>query len=401
VVVKKYIVRDMPEALARIRKDLGPDAVIVSSYRVPGPGLKGLFTRRLEVTAALDDLREEKYFGPARELGFRQGVSPGPSRAETRPQAGGPASAGLYGIPRTNRPVPGHGPGTTLRREESGRATWPMLSRGLCATWQHRLTSLQLADELVQMVMEDVASDIDGLLQGPEELFRCWLEHRLAGWCERFCAVERAARVVVVTGPAGTGKTTTLAKLAGRDVMYRNKKVAIVSLSSAPRPGSTEGLRSWARLLGVPFAVAADPEELERLLAGWSGIERFYLDTPSDAFFKAGKLLELAGFLGRLDGAETLLVLSATTRDADLLRAVSHVSRFGCNGLVLTRLDEVSSLGPVFNLLPRLSLPLQYLGIGREIPDDIKPAGGHILASLLLGGAGRDDQSLPELWAAK
>jgi len=345
----------MPEALARIKKDLGPEAVIVSSYRVPGPGMKGLFVKQLEVTAALDDRPEERYFG--RLTGDVKTV---PGRHH--PSYPTP-SAGFPGAPAGDPPGPfPAGPGSM---GPSGRGT----------TWGSRLASLEVGEECARSVLA-------------QEQGR--LEERLAQWCQAYCSPAGSSRVVVLAGPAGTGKTTTLVKLAARDVLERHEKVGVVALNYVPRPGATEFLRHWARLLDIPFAAVAEPGELERVLAGWGPLARFYLDTPADAFFKAGRLLELTGFLGRAKGAEVLLVLSATTRDADLLRAVAHARRLACAGLVLTRLDEASSLGPVLSLLPRLALPLRYLGVGREVPEDLHPAAGGLLASLLLGGGGCD-----------
>jgi flagellar biosynthesis protein FlhF len=383
----------MPEALVRIKKDLGPEAVIISSYRVPAKGLKGLFVRQLEVTAALDDQRENKYFGrvgasgrlvdqagrhlPGDTLPPAPGVTAGP-------RGGGPETGWWNLVPRLVRSLPGGGP-------EDHR---PVPSAGPANKWRRHLAALQLSEDLVELVL-------DGVQAGPEDYLRCRLEQRLAGWCQRYCAGGSDSRVVVLTGPSGTGKTTSLIKLAAGDVLFREEKVAIVSLTGSQRSGGDSALRHWARLLDVPFAVAGDPEELSRVLAGWGGVERFYLDTPADPFYRAGKLLELAGFLSQVRDPEVLLVLSATTRDGDLMRAVAQVSRFAVSGLVLTKVDEASSLGPVLSLLPRLARPLAYLGSGREVPDDLQPAGGALLASLLLGGAGCDGESAGGLLAAR
>lgn len=384
MVVKKYLVRNMPEALARIKKDLGPDAVIISSYRVPGKGLIGLFIKQLEVTAAVDDRREEKYFGRLGEKPRPAPVEPG--RVPDIP-VGAPRLTGLPSFRNQSRP--------TGRALPGGQSHLP--AARMVSIWRSRLS--ELSEDLVQLVTEDENAFGPGLGQGDEYL-RCRLEQRLAGWCQRYCANQPASRVVVLTGPAGTGKTTTLVKLAARDVLDRERKVALVSLNSATRPGGSERLRGWARLLNIPFAHVGDPEELNRLMAGMGDVERFYLDTPPDPFYKSGKLLELAGFLSQFQ-AQVLLVLSATTRDEELCRAQAQVSRLACAGVVLTKLDEMISLGPVLNLLPRLGVPLQYLGMGHEVPEDLHPADGALLASLFLGGAVRDGHSSPGLLAAR
>jgi len=368
----------MSEALARIKKDLGPEAVIISSYRVPARGWRGLFLRELEVTAALDEKREDRYLAPPAGRASTAGTAADLVRSGSRaPRAGSEAGRrGLVSLPRAEeRPV----------------------VPGLAGDWRQHLASLQLGEDVVEMVLADEPM----LCPAGGDLPRYRLEQRLAAWCQNYCTSSASSRVVVLTGPAGAGKTTTLVKLAARDVLFREEKVAILSLGASPRPGGEATLRYWAGLLGVPFAVAADPEELSRLLAAWGGVQRFYLDTSCDPFYKAGKLLELAGFLSRLQAPEVLLVLGATTRDADVTRAVAQVRRLSCRGLVLTKVDEASSLGPVLNLLPRLALPLQYLGLGREVPDDLYPAGGALLAGLLLGGAGRDREAASGLLAAR
>jgi flagellar biosynthesis GTPase FlhF len=94
---------------------------------------------------------------------------------------------------------------------------------------------------------------------------------------------------------------------------------------------------------------------------------------------------DLEQFLSNYPAAEVHLTLSATTKPADLRRAVERFTRFRPTRLVFTRLDETSSFGPIWSESVRQGWPLSFLSEGQQIPEDLREADAEWLANQIAG----------------
>lgn len=192
--------------------------------------------------------------------------------------------------------------------------------------------------------------------------------------------------VRMLVGATGVGKTTTLAKLAARGELGANG-VAVVTTDGF-RVGADAQLRTYADLLGVPFAMATTADDLVRQIDRF-GRRRIWIDTagraPGDQAGLA-ELLRCREALGRR--AHVDLVLSATTRQDDLRSEISRHRALRPDGLIVTKLDETTAPAGVVELALDDTLPpLRWLGTGQRVPEDLRvpdPAG---LAERLLGAA--------------
>jgi flagellar biosynthesis protein FlhF len=184
---------------------------------------------------------------------------------------------------------------------------------------------------------------------------------------------EGGRRVAVLAGPPGSGKTTTLAKLAARHAVLKKRPVHIVSLDHF-RIGASESLRTIATILGVSFETLECAGQLEAALREHSGEDLILVDTPGVSPKEWAAVEELAAFLRNNPHVETHLTLSATTKSADLISAVERFKPFGPARLLFTRLDETSDLSSLWQEAQRSALPLSFLADGQQIPEDIHPA---------------------------
>ena len=94
---------------------------------------------------------------------------------------------------------------------------------------------------------------------------------------------------------------------------------------------------------------------------------------------------ELKTFLDAAAPQEVHLCVSATTHPRHLESVLDHFGSLAVDRLVLTKLDEAASFGPAFDVVKSAGLPLSYLTVGQDIPDDIERANGMRLARLMLG----------------
>lgn len=180
--------------------------------------------------------------------------------------------------------------------------------------------------------------------------------------------------VTALVGPPGTGKTTTLVKLAVAEGLLKRRPVRIIS-ADAERVGAAEQLRSYAAILGVPFECVETPAGLGQAVDSAPEGHLLLIDTPGlgPALFESVGL-DLAMFLSRRQEIDTLLVLTATTRPADIECAAKRFDAFRPAGLIFTRLDETESTGSVAGEAIRSGRPVTWMCGGQLIPEDIEPA---------------------------
>ncbi len=192
-------------------------------------------------------------------------------------------------------------------------------------------------------------------------------------------AAEVKPAVVVLIGVNGTGKTTTLAKLAGR-LAGEGKKV-LVAAADTYRAAATEQLDEWAARAGVPIvrgkegadAAAVAYDALESAVA--RGADVLLVDTAGRLHTKSGLMSELEKIRRTLarrhEGAphEVLLVLDATTGQNAVQQARTFGESLGVTGLVLAKLDGTARGGVVLAIRRELDIPVKFVGVGERLED--------------------------------
>ena len=222
---------------------------------------------------------------------------------------------------------------------------------------------------------------------------RAELNRRLAGH-DRALRLDGAPSIVVLVGVNGSGKTTTVAKLAAR--MLAAGKRPLVGGADTFRAAADSQLRVWADRLGIPMvsgtrggdpaSVAYDALQSARA----RGADVLIVDTAGRLHTSHNLMEELAKIvrvLGR-DGdrvSEVLLVMDATTGQSGLAQA-RRFAEVGVTGVVLTKLDGTAKGGVVVAIEDELSLPVKFVGVG-EGSDDLLPFDGPAFVDALLGAA--------------
>jgi flagellar biosynthesis protein FlhF len=323
--LKRYRMPTVQEALAKVREDLGPRALVLSTRLVPRRGPAGWFgSREVEITAAAD-----------------------------RPQVS------------ENRPA------------ETGRRPAAETAKGPDHEIVARLTAAGLDPALAQRVYEAVPRSARRAASVPalrKALAECLRDFGLGA--EPFAPVE------VFVGPPGAGKTTTIAKIAAQERARHGRRVGLVAADGF-RVGAVEQLRLYADIIGTSFRVVRATSEMEQVFSKPSSTP-VLVDTagrsPRDR--AARSLFDLLA--GRKD-VRIHLVIPASTPAPSLDRVLAGFGECRPDRVALTRLDECESTVPVINALRDRGLALSYLGIGQRVPEDLARATPAVLAASLLG----------------
>lgn len=186
--------------------------------------------------------------------------------------------------------------------------------------------------------------------------------------------------VVALVGPTGVGKTTTVAKLAARFAMQHGaNSVALLTLDNY-RVGAHEQLNTYARLLGVPIKAVSDAIELQRVLHGLRDKKLVLIDTAGMSQ-RDERVLDQVGLLNE-SGAfiKKHLVVSANSQTQVLNEVIdTYAKNIELDGVILTKMDEATSIGGVVSAVVTNDVPVAYLTDGQQVPEDL-----HVAKSLQL-----------------
>ena len=192
-------------------------------------------------------------------------------------------------------------------------------------------------------------------------------------------------KVVALVGPPGAGKTTTLVKLAVNYGLAGRRPVLLLSMDNY-RVGAADQLGAYAAILGVGFQILETVTALAQTLDENRGKELILIDTPGLGNCEMEHASGLARFLATRPDVDTHLVLSSSTKSADLTRMVDRFEVFRPQCLLFTRIDETGSFGAVLGEAARTGKPLSFFANGQRIPEDLEAATRNRLVSLVLTG---------------
>lgn len=417
--IRRFLAPTMREALAGVRDELGPDAVIISNRRV---------AQGIEIISAAD-YDPDLVAGALAAMGGGRRAEAGHAEAADGGPQGGPPQDGEHGFQAILRRMAGTLAGGVEPLEQAGDAAdramddgtddpdagpaeaAPATGAGPRVVWsqdgqivamRREVESLRrmLEYQLGRLAWDDLArrepfrakvlSDLSALGIAPD-LAR-GLANAMPAVTSPAEAAGAALRLLVghlpvaedgllerggcfaLAGPSGAGKTTTIAKLAARHARRHGRDaVGLISIDSY-RVGAREQLAAFARILGVPMKVADDPAGLDAARRALAPCSLVLVDTAGVGQ-RDFRLREQCALIRSQAGElRPLLVLPANadleTLD-DVLRACRPLAPEAC---VITKIDETASLGPVLSAAMRGRLPIAQLGTGPRIPEDLHPA---------------------------
>lgn len=360
--VKSYFASNIPDAIEVARGELGADALFLNSRPAPPEALHlgavevvfGVYAEKRPAepppaasATSMDDLRQK--MDEIRGLLIRSTATPS-SRNRARLVEQVLLDAGLT-------------PAIAAEIEESvtirlNRRPVPEISRARKVQTRTRKLHELNPDSIVQETIEEIES--------------------------RFCVRPELSRITALVGPPGTGKTTTLVKLAVTEGLLKRRPVRLIS-ADRERIGAADQLRSYATILGVAFETVEETAGLGQAIDRAPEGHLVLIDTPglSPALLESVGM-DLAMFLARRQEIDTHLVLTASMRPSDIEAAAKRFEVFRPSALIFTKLDETDSTGAIASEAIRSAKPVSWLCAGQLIPEDIEPASKRRIAGALV-----------------
>ena len=208
------------------------------------------------------------------------------------------------------------------------------------------------------------------------------------GRSEGITPSEEGPRIVLFIGPTGVGKTTTIAKLAGRYCVEEKKKVALLTADTY-RIAAAEQLRTYANILETPFRIIYTPEELQAAVEDYWDCDYIFIDTAGRSHQNTDqleKMKEMVAALKRPESYQVFLVLSATTKYRDLQKIADCYGKIADFELIFTKLDETEAVGNLLNMKLYTDAPIAYVTCGQNVPDDMEAFNPQKTVKQILGG---------------
>src|ERR1035441_7439238 len=343
--IKSYYSRTVEDAMAAARQEMGPDAMLVNSRKAP-PEVRHL--GEYEVVFA-----NVAGAGAPAEATLRL---PG-ERSDAIPVPQAPANNRLSTeVAELKKGL--EGMRHAITRTAYAPAQWIGVSQDLSDAYA-MLTAAELSAELAREIVQAAGDRLNGQRLPPgrptprtdPSAFQRALTEEISSRFTTEGTLGRSPetpRIVALVGPPGSGKTTTLVKLAVNYGLAARRPVLLLSIDTH-RVAAADQLRSYAAILGVGFQLLETVSSLAQTIEENRGKELIFIDTPGLAYGDLEDSESLAHFLATRGDIDTHLVLPASMKAADLSRMVDAFEVLRPRHLLFTKLDETGSYGPIFS----------------------------------------------------
>lgn len=412
--IKKFLAPSIKEATAQMKEDLGADAIVLNTRRIPTSGLlKPLGKDQFEITGAVDEqpaLRPADQPQTYSRRSVRQAYQSAPA-LPAPPNDEEPAVEGLRKISRTferEPELPAPRPSQSLRdasdiiqlkaEVEDMKSVLMQLSHQLRYKHFGELPE-SLKNVYLNLLQQDVDEKFAVTLTNavlkkvhPQEqenatvIEQTVLQTIASGFpIAAAAAPAKKSRVVVLVGPTGVGKTTTIAKLAAIEKLAHGKSVGLISCDTY-RIGAIEQLKTFAVIAEIPMQVVYRAADVAAAVKKFQKHDVIFIDTVGRSQKAKKELAELKKIVQSAKADEVHLVLSAQTNDATLNEIVDKFALLEPTHLIFSKMDEAAIFGPLYNIAQRTKIPVSFFATGQAVPDDISVSDGMTFAKMLYQG---------------
>ncbi|MFW2331428.1 MAG: hypothetical protein ACN4E2_03940 [Nitrospinota bacterium] len=399
MIYKKFQGQDMQEALRLVKSELGSEALIISSKEVVSDQDSfGRLTRPvIEVTASLP-------------INNQRSIDKSAASADLAEQILGSLNPTLERIEAAQSEIQNHSLRLRELRVDIEDQNFELIElKGLLALLVEKsltakikeqgssyyklgaiLQAEGIATEFVSIILDDIFKATADKVKGQPDLkyllkIASQKLKRLVVTGKRFFPPnegEKKQRIIMFAGSSGSGKTTTILKLAA-NLLAIGQKVAILSLDSK-RLSQQEALKSYSKVLNIPYKSLFSVQYLDDEVRSLGGKDIIFIDTPGKSLADIDHIDELKELYSVNVNPELYLTISATSSPENIERTIKLYSRLSIESLIITKVDEVEKFGTIFNQNLRSGIAISYFCNGQNVPLDIEPATEEIFIKRLL-----------------
>jgi len=357
--VKRIIAKDTREALRLVREAMGPDAVILSNK----PHIDG----GVELMVALDFQEPLLQHAKTVETTTVNHLSPPiASEKNTKPQKS--ITDFETGEEKAFKVLQGEVNSLKgLLQEQMSGLVWGTLKRKnpIHVTIMRRLTAAGFTSYVTKKILQTIEDTMS-----LEDAYEHAQNMLVASINNLDVDIINQGGVYAFLGSSGVGKTVTVAKLASQYVVKYNAQSVAIITSDVTRIGAFDTLKTYSKVLDVPFRVVEDARTLQEALTEFRTKKLILIDTPAyhtqEAFQEQLTMFRACGI-----NIKYYLMLAATMQYCNMHQQLSTFQDIGLHGCILSKVDETLTLGEALSLLIEAQLPIRYISNGSRIPEDL------------------------------
>ncbi len=420
----------MLEALQEIQRELGPDAIVLSMREIPAgplwqvwnkPGVEVIATRdipgnnqpekpsgirfdsahetpavpgRKEIDAILSALAEKTQIS-----GFEKGAYPAAdrkpinhNRTEGVPLKWMPSAVqnnientsdkpALQVLENVVRELKGDQKSQSLQTSESKPEIPPAL-RSIKKRMLNQGIDFDLVEHIITTNLNTLSPSILEDEYRLKRFMKKQLEANLRPQQNSMAIIQ--SRVLCLVGSSGSGKTSTLAKMAAYYTKTLGKKVVWVCADTI-RAAAISETKTYTDVLNIPLFFAYSPQELAEIIQNQTEADLILVDTTGISMVDEDRIVELGSYLSVLPGRSIYITAPATMKESDVVQAIATFSPFKIRGLVVTKMDETYTFGSIFNVLHKTHLPILFFTDGHKVLGNLHQGDPAGLISYLFG----------------
>jgi len=343
MMIKKYIGNTAYEAMGKMKRELGVDAIILNTRTVRQKGLLGIFKKPLvEITAAYegDDRAlnrkddKEDYIKISHELANLKGM-----------------------VEKIS---------DNICQVESN------IDPNLKEYWE-KLVENGVQDSVATSIFGKLSQQVDLSVKDSisiKNIVKKVLVEYI-GEPDPLVIKDNTQKIVFFVGPTGVGKTTTLAKIAAQMVLKNEYDIGLIT-SDTYRIAAVEQLKVYSEILNIPLEVIYNEEDMYKALVHLKEKDLIFVDTTGRNHKEIDEEDELFRIINSVKNKEIYLVLSSTTDFATLKSILNRYNFIDNYKIIFTKIDEAERLGNILNIRYLTDRPISYVTTGQNVPDDIE-----------------------------
>ncbi len=386
--IKRYEVLDIKDAIELIKKDLGDEAVIISTRQVNGSNDLGFFGKPfLEVVAAID-YKEEDIIPPKESRGFNRDIL-APLYDDVKFLKDNFDSIVedkvIYVLNSKFEELKAfmNEIKFDLNLLKDERTHKGAVENDLLVYLDNISFERNISVKLIEIFFKDIKLT-NFKKEEKVEYFKKFFKKIIEKKVERkkLNRLFDGKTVIAVIGNSGSGKTVTAAKLCSKFIFEKNQHVSVCSIDSL-KIGGYETLKKYAEKLKIDFSALKDPQGLNSFISN-SPSDVIIIDTFAVNHNNLFQLNALAKFFDKLKGGiNTELLLPAHLKHLDAVRAYeSFRNKIGINGVIISKTDESRGIGNLAGLLLFQDSAIDFIASGENVPEDIEEATAENIYSL-------------------
>lgn len=375
--IKKFVADNAQEAIKKVRDELGDDAVIIHTKKIKVKGIFGISSKeKVEVLAALEkqsvDSKTHTSEYSQVELVNKGIEEPNKFKKEYTSKVKKEYNIDSYNKEKDVSEINEQIQELKNMMMKINNKVDINLNNDANKDNLKKIYNLLEIVGLSKDLIEDILSNMGDKHFEDDDFIKYIKSYFIEKFKNQDCErVDFDSKINIFVGTTGVGKTTTLAKLASKQVLKKDKKVGFLTLDTY-RISAVDQLKTYADILNAPLEVAYDLDDVSYSIQRLKNRDVIFIDTAGRSHKNEEHMEELKQFINCFEQKNIFLVLNANWHIQDIKEIIRKYSFLDNYKIIITKIDETSRTGVILDILYHFGNKIKYIAYGQNVPDDIE-----------------------------